>query len=336
MFKQVINKNYSVCKGETMSEQHEFEVNPGVDPTTFLPEHEKVSKENATSDLAQYESSVDGKTYLTGEVPQNYMFDPNLVLPLNSDRLIGSVNVVDKLLFEIGILIEEDVAMIQKHQKKITFWEDRIEKNRTFIKRNEFLIKKNAAHAVYDKKNRDYWTNRAEEVETDYSHAEIAQRPTDWAWLIRKYGLKNANGQSIESESPYVEELCNGEIRNLAGEYRNTANKYEIARREKENENGRLVQENAKFQQSIEILQKYIAAAYSQQIEPIQDGILLMKELGLKVRTIGENNSATYGELRSWAEPFLDDFIRANPKVPQEAVTHFRRLTSIPLPPEYS
>lgn len=322
-------------KGETMSEQHEFEINQGFDPLTFLPGHEGGNKEKAEPMAAFTEKSNDQQSYFKGEVPQSYLVDPTSALPLNSDRLIGAINMVDKLLFEIGILIEEEVAMIQKYQKKIAFWEDRIEKNRILIKRNEFQIKQNTANALYDKKNRDYWLGRAEEVETDYSHAEIAQRAQDWAWLIKKYGLKNANGMSIDCTAHCVEELCNGEAKNLAAEYRNTGNKYETARKEKETENGRLVRENSKFQQTNDTLQNYISATYSQQVEPLQDGILLMKELGLKVKAIGHDEKATYGDLRAWAEPFLDDFIRNNPKVPQDSVTNFRRLTSIPLPPEY-
>ena len=51
---------------------------------------------------------------------------------------------------------------------------------------------------VYDKKNRDYWLCRAEQVIVDYSYAEAANRPEDWAWLIKKYGLKNADGSPID------------------------------------------------------------------------------------------------------------------------------------------
>lgn len=319
-----------------MSENREFEINQGFDPLAFLPGHEgrKAEKEEPNPNH-QADKTIDSQSYFTGEVPQNYLVDPSATLPLNSDRLIGSINLVDKLLFEIGVLIEEEVAMIQKHQKKIAFWEDRIEKNRAQNKKNEFEIKQNASHALHDKKNRDYWLGRAEEVETDYSHAEIAARIQDWSWLIKKYGLKNSNGIEIDPTSACVEELCNGESKNLAATYRATGNKYETSRKEKENENGRLVRENSKLQVMNDTLQKYIAATYANQIEPLQDGVLLMKELGLKVKTIGQNTAATFGEMRAWAEQFLDEFIRSNPKIPQDSVTHFRRLTSIPLPPEY-
>ena len=133
-----------------------------------------------------------------------------------------------------------------------------------------------------------------------------------------------------------VEELCNGEIQNLAGEYRAAANRYEQMRKEKENENSRMVRENAKFKNANETLQNYIAATYSNEIEPLQDGVLLLKELGVKLKALGqEGSSATFGGMRAWAEPFLSEFIKANPRVPQVVVTEFRKLTSIPLPADH-
>jgi hypothetical protein len=261
--------------------------------------------------------------------------DPRAILPLNSDRLVGSINMVEKLLFEVGILIEEEVNAIQKCQKKITFWEDRIEKNRAIVKKNELQIKQNATDALYDKKNRDYWFGRAEEVEIDYSHAEVAGRVQDWAWLIKKYGLKNADGTEINAHSHCVEELCNGETKNLIAEYRNTGNKYELARKDKETVNSRLVRENARFQDASDQLQSYITATYTNEVEALQDGVLLLKELGVKLKAMGQEEKATYGEMRVWAEQFLNDFIKANSRVPQSVVTHFRKLTSVPLPPEY-
>ena len=242
---------------------------------------------------------------------------------------------VEKLLFEVGVLIEEEVASIQKHQKRIASWEDRIEKNKAMIKKNELRIRQNTTDALYDKKNRDYWFGRSEEVEIDYSHAEVAARHQDWEWLIKKYGLKNADGSSINCRSACVEELCNGETKNLAAEYRATGAKYENARKEKETENSRLVRENAKLHNTNDTVQGYIAAVYTNEIEPLQDGVLLIKELGVKLKTLGQDEKATYADLRAWAEPFLNDFIKANSRVPQAIVTHFRKLTSIPLPPEY-
>ncbi len=320
-----------------MSENQEIEINQGFDPMAVLPQGERKADGvgSVAPDLHSVDETIDSQSYFLGEVPQAHLIDPCAFLPLNSDRLIGSVNMVEKLLFEVGILIEEEVAVIQKHQKRITFWEDRIEKNKALYKKNDLKIKQNNTDALYDKKNRDYWLGRSEDVEIDYSHAEVAGRHQDWAWLIKKYGLKNADGTEVNSKSPCVEELCNGEAKNLSAEYRATGNKYEIARKEKETENSRLFRENAKLLNTNETLQNYIAATYANEIEPLQDGILLLKELGAKLKALGQDEKATYGELRAWAEPFLDDFIKANSRVSQAVVTNFRKLTSIPLPPEY-
>lgn len=316
-----------------MSDSQELEINQGFDP--MVAPMGNAAEVPETRNLNSVDESIDGQSYFLGEVPQAHLVDPCAFLPLNSDRLIGSVNMVEKMLYEVGVLIEEEVASIQKHQKRITFWEDRIEKNKALIKKHEIKIKQNTTDALYDKKNRDYWYGRAEEVEIDYSHAEVANRHQDWAWLIKKYGLKNADGTEINCKNHCVEELCNGETKNLAAEYRSTGNKYENARKEKETENSRLVRENAKLLNSNDMLQSYIAATYSNEIEPLQDGILLLKEFGQKLKSVGQDEKATYGQLRAWAEPFLNDFIKANYRVPQQVVIHFRKLTSIPLPPEY-
>ena len=328
-----------------MSENQEVEMNGGLTPEASISSqaaqksHEEkvaeVMEQAPVQKISSVDDSIDSQSYFLGEVPQTNLVDPCAFLPLNSDRLMGSVDMVEKLLFEVGLIIEEEVSSIQKHQKRITFWEDRIEKNKALIKKNEERIKQNKTDALYDKKNRDYWLSRVEDVEIDYSHAEVSGRVQDWQWLIKKYGLKNADGTEISPTNMCVEELCNGETKNLSGEYRGTGEKYENARKEKETENSRFVRENAKLLNTNDMLQGYISSTYSINIEPLQDGILLIKELGVKLKALGEEDQATFGELRTWAEPFLNDFIKANPRVPQEMVTNFRKLTSIPLPPEY-
>lgn len=319
-----------------MSENQEFEMNQGLDPMAAFPDQGQAAvAEPTTRNLNEISDSVDGQTYFLGEVPQAQLVDPSAFLPLNSDRLIGSSNMIDKLLFDVGAIIEEEVASIQKHQKRIAFWEDKIEKNKAQIQKNEAQIKQNNIDAQYDKKNRNYWIGRAEEVEIDFSHAEASGRHQTWAWLVKKYGLKNADGSEIDSKMHCVEELCNGEINNLAAEYRTTANKYETARKEREVENSRLVRDNSKLMNTNDTLQTYISNTYTNHIEILQDGILLMKELGVKLKTLGQDEKSSYADLRSWAEPFVNDFIKVNYRVPQAIVVHFRKLTSIPLPPEY-
>ena len=110
-----------------------------------------------------------------------------------------------------------------------------------------------------------------------------------------------------------------------------------LTRKRKEEENLELLREKGRFFSTNEQLHEYIGQAYLNEIEPLQDGILLYKELGIKLKVLKvEEQKATYCDLRSWAEPFLDTFLKVNSRVPQHVVTAFRRLSSIPLPPKNS
>ena len=323
-----------------MSEMHEFSSlkNEGTsiqgnhfDPMAVLP----AKNANQTSKtLDQIEDSLDGQSYFLGEVPQTWLVDPKGFLPLNSDRLVGTSNVAELLLVEVNGLIQQEVDKIQVIQKRISFWEDRIEKNKSTILSHEEKIKQNVVDIGYDKRNRDYWWVRSESVMVDYSNAEASNRSEDWAWLIKKYGLKNADGTEINAKIAAVEELCNGGASNLAGEYKTSGNKYEQARKDKEASNNRLIRENSGLKGNNETLHGYIQVAYKNEIEPLQDGVLLFKEFGVRLKGLSQEERSTYGDLRAWAEAFLNDFIKANSRVPQSVVTEFRKLASIPLPAE--
>jgi hypothetical protein len=321
-------QEFSAFRVEESSSQN----NSQFDPMAVLPAKE----ENIpVQSLNEVEETLDGQSYFLGEVPQVYLVDPNGFLPLNSDRLVGSTNMIEKLVNDSSLLIQEEVNKIQVLQKKINYWEDRIEKNKAGIASNQGKIKQNTVDMVYDKKNRDYWWGRSEQVSVDYSNAEAANRKEDWAWLIKKYGLKNPDGSQISSESNTVEELCNGAASNLAGEYKTAGNKYEQSRRDREAENNRLIRENSQFKNSNDTLLGYISSTYTKEIEPLQDGVLLLKEFSVKIKSIGQEAKATFGDLRAWAEPFLNEFIKNNSRVPQYVVTEFRKLSSIPLPAEH-
>ncbi|MBX9743946.1 MAG: hypothetical protein K2X08_01905, partial [Chlamydiales bacterium] len=152
---------------------------------------------------------------------------------------------------------------------------------------------------------------------------------------IKKWGLKNPDGTVINPESSTAEKLCIEKSNHLAEEYRTVGNRYEQAKKEKEAQNYRLIRENTRYLQANDTLQKYIAEAYSTEIEPYQDGVLLLKELSVKLKTLEKKaEQATYGELRSWADSFLNDFLKSNPRVSFSVVTEFRKIASIPLPGE--
>ncbi len=328
-----------------MSEMQDFSENPSEEnpnqenrsePMAVLPAEGTGKIEIKTQNLREIEDSLDSQSYFLGEVPQSFQCDPEAYLPLNSDRLIGSTNRVETLLEETGMLIQEEVNHVQKLQRKIATWEDKIEKNKASIQKNLNVIKLNNADIIYDKKNRDYWINRSEQVDLDLENALSASRQGDWAWLIKKYCLKNPDGTEIDSKNPCVEELCNGEAANLSGEYKANANKYEMQRKDRETDNNRMIRDNSNHLRTNELLQGYIAATYANEIEPIQDGILLLKEFIVKLKSLGQDNNANFGMMREWAESFLNDFIKSNSRVSQSVVTDFRRLSSIPLPPHHS
>jgi len=300
------------------------------DPMAILPK----SESQMSRTLDQIEGSLDGQSYFLGEVPQTWLADPKGFLPLNSDRLIGTANVAELLLEEVSGLIQQEVDKIQVIQKRISFWEDRIEKNKSTISAHEEKISQNVVDIGYDKKNRDYWWIRSESVMVDYSNAEASNRSEDWAWLVKKYGLKNADGTEIDAKESAVDELCNGGASNLAGEYKTAGNRYEQSRKDKEAYNNRLIRENSGLKGNNETLHRYIQIAYKNEIEPLQDGVLLFKEFGVRLKALSQEERATYGDLRAWAETFLNDFIKGNSRVPQSVVTEFRKLASIPLPAE--
>ncbi len=328
-----------------MSDTQDFSANPAdentnqdnrFEPMAVLPAKEEAKTEVKTQNLREIADTLDSQSYFLGEVPQSFQCDPEAFLPLNSDRLVGSTNMIEKLLAETGMLIQEEVNLVQKLQRKISTWEDRIEKNKTSIQKNLNSIKQNNADIIYDKKNRDYWTNRSEQVDLDLENALSANRQNDWAWLIKKYGLKNPDGTEIDSKNSCVEELCNGEAANLSGEYKGNAQKYELQRKDREIENNRMIKDNSNHLKTNELLQGFISATYANEIEPLQDGILLLKEFVVKLKALSQDNNANYGMMREWAESFLNDFIKSNSRVAQSVVNDFRKLSSIPLPPHHS
>lgn len=310
----------------------EEENRPEADSTAVLS-----SQKESTKFISHQESKekMQEKAYSLGEVPQSHLLDPNVSLPLDSTSL-NAEDVLGNTLTQVSFMIEGEIARIETLQKKIDFWEDRIEKNKAVIQKNQNQVKQNNTDIVYDKKNRDYWANRAEQVELDYHNAAASNREGDWAWIIKKYGLKNADGTQIDPKNICVDELCNGESSNLSGEYRGYASKYEQDKKNREMNNAYLLRESGKFIDENETLRNYVVHSYADEIDPLQDGVMLLKELGMKLKQLSNQERANYGQLREWAEAFLSDFIQANPKVSQELVTAFRKLTSIPLPARHN
>ena len=287
--------------------------------------------------LKEIEESLDGQSYFLGEVPQHQLVDPQAFLPLNSDRLISSVNAPEILLSEAARLIEEDSEHVQIFQRRISMYAEKIEKNKETIVKNQAKIKQNNIDMIHDKKNRDYWYGRSEEVDLDYQNAASSNRFSDWAWLIKKYGLRNANGTSIEANEIAVDELCNGETNNLISLYKETGKNYDKMKRAREAENNQLYRENSAHLSMNEKLQGYISTIRAKDIAPLEEGILLIRELHAKLSSLNSaESSCSYGEMRTWAETFLNDFLKSNSLVPQKMATAFRKLASIPLPADHS
>ncbi len=319
-----------------MSDMHEAPGMTGeqIEKKTISEGHPQ--EKTLQEEIAELEASIDEQTYKLGEVPQVHLFDPEASLPINSERLNSTANLIESLIQDAESVIQQEVQQVQKYQKSIDQWESKIEKNKGLIERNKVQAKKNKTEIIYDIKNRDYWLGRQEQVMIDYGHASVANREDHWAWLIKKYGLKNPDGTPIDAKSPCVDELCNGGVSNLSAEYKAAGKKYEQAKKDKEEENYQLTMDNSKFKTTIENLQQYIQATYQDQIEPLQDGILLIKELIAKLRNYQNEENVTFGEMRHWAEEFLNDYIMENPATAQAIVNDFRRIASIPLPAEHS
>jgi hypothetical protein len=325
-----------------MSDMHDMpgmaneQVSPSAQKQTLSEEYPKEQMETIQKEIAELEASIDEQSYALGEVPQVHLFDPEANLALNSEKLSAVPNRIESLVQEVEGIISQELQQVTKLQKNIDHWEAKIEKNKALIEKNKVRAKKNKTEIVYDIKNRDYWLARQEQVLIDFGHASVANRDDHWAWLIKKYGLKNPDGTPIDPKNTCVDELCNGGASNLAAEYKSAGQRYELAKKDREEENYRLTMENSKFKTTIETLQRYIQSAYHDQIEPIQDGVLLMKELAAKLRDYQNDQSITFGDLRHWSEEFLSEYLLENPNTSQEIVTDFRKIASIPLPAEHS
>jgi hypothetical protein len=87
-----------------------------------------------------------------------------------------------------------------------------------------------------------------------------------------------------------------------------------------------LIAESAAFMKINDTLQGWILDAYANEVEPLQNGVLLLRELCIKTK-----EETSFSELKEWADVYLSDFLRANPKVAKEGILNFRKLASIPL-----
>ena len=275
----------------------------------------------------------DAKSYAAGEVPQSYLFDPERFLPLNSEKLLKKAK-IERSIEELEQVTRDEITSIHKFQRAIDEWEKTIDKDKALIDRNKMVIRQNNTDISYDEKNRDYWWRRAENVAGDVGVAAASNDKDTWAWFIKKHGLKTAEGTPIDETSGCVEELCNGSSNNLVAKYKVAGNKYDMAKNHREKENLRLISENAHYKKTVSTLQRYVQSTYQNKVEPLQDGVLLLKELIAKLRGFLSQPEATFGDLREWAEAFLNQYLIENPQTPQHAITDFRKWASIPLPSE--
>lgn len=274
---------------------------------------------------------------LTEEISTHFhLLDPEQTLPLNTEKLTGSApSTLESILSDVEINIELELDQIRMIEEKIKLWKESIEKNLETIEANRKTIKQNNAALIHDMKNRDYWRERADKVFLDFQYARAGARETDWSWLIKKYELKNPEGNEIDAAHPAIEEVCNGEINNLAGQYQAASNRCEQHQKNREEENIRLIQENSNHLAFNDTLQGYINHTLSAELAPIQSGVLLMTEFKNELQMLQQGEGSTFGDMREWSETFLDEFLKSNPKVETRIVTEFRKLASIPLPPNH-
>ncbi|HSX14153.1 MAG TPA: hypothetical protein VLE96_07025 [Chlamydiales bacterium] len=265
----------------------------------------------------------------TLDIPM-YRNDPHSFLPLNSDPLSSHLL---RTLNELDLHIEEEKRETHKLQKQIAHWEERIRGNYFQMGKNVDQIKNNQLEASHEILHRDYWWGKESLVLADFSLAKSSNRPADWAWLIKKYGLKNAEGILLDAHTQCIEEVCLGAIRDLVIEYKEAGVRYDLAQSYKRSESEHLTNINAKLSATNKHLRNYINNVQSLGIEPIQDGIQFLTEFGLKLKTFEKQESpAKFGEMRAWAEEHLDQFLKKYPSIPHRVVSTFRSLASIPLP----
>ncbi len=262
------------------------------------------------------------------KIPEIYRLDPEVTLPLNSEPIKD----IPVLMEEVNALLQQESVNMQKLQQSIDRWEAEVKQNRVIIDKNKEIIRKNTQEILASIKNRDYWYARSEQVFLDYSNAAASGRVEDWTWLIKKYGLKNTDGTLIHPEDPSTSELCKETAHLLAEEYKMAGHRYDKIKKDKEGENHLLIRESSHSKTTVEALQKFIRTTYEKNIEPIQDGIHLLKELNVKLKNLSASEGSVYAELRSWAEEFLNDYLKENIHISQMVIGDFRRITSIPLP----
>ncbi len=283
------------------------------------------------SDLEKIENS-DSLSSLD-EIPM-YRADPHAFLPRNAEPLN---NTLDGLFKEVNLLLDEELKEVSRHIRKADTAEEKVRKNDALIRKNLSEIKKNTADIVYQEKSRDYWMEREQEVFADYQQIEGSSCETDWAWLIRKYGLKESNGVLIDYRDPRVSEFSKQSASDLMTEYKEAGFRHERSLKGKEVEISLLEQTNQELSQANEELGGVTAHLRLHEIKPLQDGVLLFRELSLKLKALkNQERKATFKDIRSWAESFLDQFLRKHPLIPYRVVSAFRRLASIPLPSQNS
>jgi hypothetical protein len=288
---------------------------------------------NIQTALEEITKSLDGQSYLLGEVPQSYLMDPQAFLPLNSDRLAANADHAGQVLGSAQSLIDQELAQIQKWQLRMGQWESKIGENKGLVAKQEQEIQDLQRSMLLDKRNQDYWTDRAEQVRRDFIHAQASNRESHWQRIVKKYGLKQGDGAPLTASHACIEELTEEAMGRLELEFRRAAEKYSTKNKDKETLITRKVRDNAAYLNRNEELQVLVQHVYQKQVEPLQEGVLLLKEFQMKYKNLADHASlATYGDLREWAEAFLDQFLGANPQVSESLVVEFRQLASIPLP----
>jgi len=311
----------------------EFENTPNQEGLNQEASQNEIRKEEVAPTNNQ-ELNIDTNSFQKVRGPEAHLFDPEISLPINSEKL--DMNLLQPLVDEIDHLTCGDISDIQKLQKSIDAWEAKVEENKALMDKNRSIIRNNKEATNLDQQNRDYWWRRSDNVLGDFKSASAANHINDWSWFIKKHGIKDLEGSALNVDHDQINDLCRDGADKLAGKYRTAGDKFDSSKKDREDVSFRLISENGRLRVTNETLQKYIQSTYQVRIEPLQDGVLLMKELGAKMRAYMSSNDARFGDLRGWAENFLNQYLIENPRTPQSAINEFRRVASIPLPSENS
>lgn len=209
----------------------------------------------------------------------------------------------------IELLIVEERKEIGRLREQISAWEEMIRANFFQMGKNAEVIEQNTRTSAHEIKMRDYWWDKESLVLSDF---QSAQKSLKWKSLIQKHEL------NLDHRSLLIEKLCQDAILELALKYKETGIQHDLAVASKNGENKRVSEMNAKLNAENTHLRERISNAHLSEIEPLQDGLLFLKEFIVIIKS----QQASSDTIHSWAEGFVKKY----PSIPSRVLHSFQKL----------